>query len=63
MPGLKPQVHFCYNIHTMKTSRNIDRKRGRRKAGSWGRATGPLKRVANRATRQHAKLVLRYATA
>jgi len=46
----------------MKTARNIDRKIGRRKAGSWGRATGPLQKVANRATRKTAKQVLRYAT-
>jgi hypothetical protein len=35
--------------------RQADKKHGRRKAGSWGRAAKKLKRVANKATRKLSK--------
>lgn len=34
---------------------NSDKKLGRRKAGSWGRATKGRRKIANRATRRIAK--------
>jgi hypothetical protein len=37
---------------------NVEKKYGRRKAGTWGRASKKLKRVANKATRNAAKLAL-----
>lgn len=40
------------------TNRTVEKNLGRRKAGSYGKATSSRKAVANRATRRSAKTVL-----